>query len=84
MDDLQFHHVGRLRSAGAFGDFEFDPLTFFQGSEPPAQDGGIMDEHVIAVLHGDETVAFLRVEPFHNTLQMENLPKIFSDLRLMR
>src|SRR5712691_11599986 len=55
--------VRSLRALFPIDDVELDLLAFLQGAEPVLLDGAVVNEHVLATLHGDEAVALLRVEP---------------------
>src|SRR5690242_7676027 len=57
-----------LRSLLALAEFVGHPLPLLQGLEPPAFDGRVMDEDVLAaILWRDEAVALLPVEPLHRS-----------------
>jgi hypothetical protein len=59
-----FQIVRRLLATVA-DDFVFDDLTFVEGAQAGAFDGGDMDEYILAAALGlDESVALRRVEPF--------------------
>ncbi len=73
--DLQFNHVGSLRTAISLRNFEFDFLTFFQSFEAIALDCREVDEYVVAVFNGDKAVSFFCVKPFNCSSQMKNLLK---------
>jgi len=66
---LFFLDVGRLRAALALDDIEFHTFALFQRLEPFFLNGRIVNEHILPVLIGNETVPFFRVEPFHCTVQ---------------
>jgi hypothetical protein len=53
-----------FRPLAALSDVELDALTLAQGLVTVAQDVGEMDEHIVAVLTGDEAKALLSVEEF--------------------
>jgi len=50
------------------GNFEFNFLVDFQGFESVSLDGGIMYEYILAVVLGNEAIAFGIIEPLHFTL----------------
>jgi len=58
-------------AAGA--DVELDLLTFVEGLEALAGDVREVDEHVVAVLAGDEAEALLSVEELHSACSQNNL-----------
>src|SRR5213594_3226683 len=56
----------RRGSLLALDDFEFDALALGQAPGILPGDGGVVHEHILgAVIRGDETEPFFRVEPFH-------------------
>src|SRR3954452_2183016 len=59
--------VGRLQALGPLAHVELDPLVLLEAPEPRLLNGTEVNEHIRAVLLGDEAVALLRVEPLHNT-----------------
>src|SRR5215470_2183034 len=55
---LCFLHVGCLRTLRALDDFELDRITFLQSAISVSDNGGIVYEHIRAILAPDEAVAF--------------------------
>src|SRR5512139_1836735 len=63
---LDLADVARLHLAVlALGDLELDLLTLVEGLEALTLDLAEVDEHVVAVLLGDEAIALVGVEPLH-------------------
>src|SRR5712692_3637952 len=62
---LHRYDVRSLRALFPIDYVKLDLLAFLQGAEPVLLDGAVVDEHVLATLHGDEAVALLRVEPLN-------------------
>jgi len=60
--------VSRLRTFGSFVDVEFDWVTFLQGAIAVADDAGIMNKDVGAVLASNKSITFRIVEPLHGPL----------------
>jgi len=46
-------------------DVELDGLTLFERAVAAALNVGVMDEHIVTALSGDESVALFRIEEFH-------------------
>jgi hypothetical protein len=64
-----------LRTTVALRDFELNRLAFFQGLEAIALDSGEVNEYVVAVLDGNESIPFFCVKPLNCSSQMKNLLK---------
>ena len=58
----------RLRALGALDDVELHALVLVERAVAVGLDGGVVDEHVLPAVHGDEAVALLVVEPLHGAL----------------
>src|SRR3954469_18238259 len=65
VDDLDAVGLGTLRT---LDDLELHPLVLVEGPIALGLDRRVVDEHVLAVVHGDEAVALLVVEPLHGAL----------------
>ena len=65
--ELKLGHVGCLRSFCTVNDFKFNSLAFLKGLKAIHVQSRIMNEYVIPLFVGDETISFLVVEPFHRT-----------------
>src|SRR5436305_1654537 len=63
--DLRLLDVRGLQALGALDQVELDGGAFRQRAEARARDGGVVDEHVFALLGGDETKSLGVVEPLH-------------------
>ena len=61
-------NVLRFLTLLAGSDIEFDALTLVQRLEAAALDVREMDEHVVALLTGDEPVTLFGVEELHGAL----------------
>src|SRR5436305_14988004 len=61
-DDLDAVGLGTL---GALDDLELHPLVLVEGPVAVGLDRRVVDEDVLTVVHGDEAVALLVVEPLH-------------------
>jgi hypothetical protein len=70
----QDNDVRRLRTFGALCNFELYLITFVEHLESISLDGGIMNEHVIPFIPGNESKALLLVKPFHTTFGHYNSP----------
>src|SRR5947209_9893981 len=57
-----------LRALLALDDLEGDPLALVEALVAVHLDGGVVDEDVLAAVHGDEAEALLGVEPLHGAL----------------
>lgn len=66
-DLLNAADVGGGRPFFALLNSEFYAVAFHQTAESSALDGGEVHKHIVSFLTGNETVAFLVVEPFHST-----------------
>ena len=60
--------VRGLSALGALHDLELNSLTLGQRLVPLLRDGGEVDEHVLATLTLDESVALLVRKPLHGAL----------------
>src|SRR5271166_2951171 len=65
---LQAGDVRRLQALGAGGHFELNRLAFVQRFVTLRDDGGEMDENVLAGLALDESKAFAGVKPLYCSL----------------
>src|SRR3954451_20967681 len=65
VDDLDAVGLGTLRT---LDDLELHPLVLVEGPVALGLDRRVVDEHVLAVVHGDKAVALLVVEPLHGAL----------------
>src|SRR5918993_2382629 len=65
---LDLPDVCGLKTLGAAGHFELNPVTLREALEATRLDGGIVDEHVFATFLRDEPVALGIVEPLHLSL----------------
>ena len=52
-----------LQTFGAFDNLKLDGFAFVQGFEALSLNGGVMNEHILAGILGNETKSFLVVEP---------------------
>ena len=57
--------VGSLRATRTFDNLELDILTLIERLEPFVLDCREVNENIIPAFASDETVAFLRTEPFY-------------------
>ena len=57
--------VEGFRALLAGADVELDVLAFVQAAVAIARDVGVVDEHVLASLNGDESEALLRIEKLY-------------------
>src|SRR5262249_25423986 len=57
-----------LQALGSLDDVELHRLAFLQAAEALVLNGGVVNEHVLAVLAADETIAFGVIEPLHCSL----------------
>jgi hypothetical protein len=57
-----------LPALGALDDVELNALTFLKRTEAVRLDGGVMHEHVIAILTADKSEALGIVKPFYCSL----------------
>jgi len=65
---LQGLNVGSLQALGAADNLEFNSLPLVEGAIAVRQNGGEMDENVLAGLALDETKALCGVKPLHCSL----------------
>ena len=61
-------YVFRLPAFRPLYNIKLDRLTLFQGAESVALNGGVMNEHVVAIGAADESEALGIVKPFHCSL----------------
>ena len=62
-------YADRLRSLGALFDFELNTLVFLERAVSAPTDFRVVNEHIFcAAIGGDETEAFIAVEPLHSSL----------------
>src|SRR5712672_3974890 len=64
-----FLHVGSLRTFRPLHNFEFDYISFLQCAVTVSDDGGIVNEHIRAIVTPDEAITFGVIEPFHGATQ---------------
>ncbi len=81
---LYFHNIGRLRTFGATGNFEFNFLIYFQGLESFALDGREVHEHIFSIFLGNEAIAFGVIEPLYLTLSQTVPLLLMQNLRPAR
>ena len=65
---LLLYNVGSLRAFLAVDDVERYLLTLVESLEALALNCAEVNEYVLAVIYGDESVPFALVEPFYGTL----------------
>jgi hypothetical protein len=65
---LEGLYVRGLETLGALGHFEFNRLAIVQCLVAISQNGGEVDENVLAALALDEPKALAGIEPLHGTL----------------
>src|ERR1051326_5490279 len=65
---LQRLYVLCLQALGSLDDVELNRLPFFQAAEAFVLNGGVVYEHVLAILPADETIPFGVIEPLHCSL----------------
>ena len=65
----RFLHVGGLWTLRPLHDFEFDDISFLQCAVTVSDDGGIVNEHIRAIVAPDKAVTFCVIEPFHGATQ---------------
>jgi len=65
----RFLHVGGLWTLRPLHDFEFDDISFLQCAVTVSDDGGIVNEHIRAIVTPDEAITFGVIEPFHGATQ---------------
>src|SRR5690349_5443245 len=63
-------NVGCLWSFGTFHDLKFDGISFLQGAITVANNGGVMNEDIGAIITPDKTVPLGIVEPLHFALHL--------------
>src|SRR5205814_6012112 len=67
-NSLQRGHVLCLPALGSLDDIELHGLAFLQAAKAFILNGGVVHEHVLAILPADETVSLGVVEPLHCSL----------------
>jgi hypothetical protein len=80
-----FLHVCGLRSFRTLDDFELDQISFLQSAIPVANDCGVMNKYIRAIIAPDETVALRIIEPFDSSSHRDcppMLPLGFAHQRL--
>src|SRR5262245_13217183 len=60
-------HVLGLWSLLPLGDFEFDDLALLEIPKPFAGNAGVVNEHVLTFLRGNEAIPLLTIKPLHGT-----------------
>ena len=60
---------------GSFNHFELDHFAFLQGFETLAENGGVMNEDILAAILNDEAKTLLVIEPFYFAASHRMLPK---------
>ena len=63
--------VEGFRALAAGADFKLDGLTFVQAAVAIALDVGVVDEHVLVSLDGDESVPLLIIEKLYGASRHE-------------
>jgi hypothetical protein len=62
-------NVGRLRTLRSLNNFEFDHVSLLQCAVAVSDDGGIVDEHIRAIVAPDKAITLCVIEPFHGATQ---------------
>ena len=65
----RFLNVGCLRTFWSLHNFEFDHVPFLQCAVAVPHNGGIVNEHIRAIVAPDKAVTFCVIEPFHGATQ---------------
>src|SRR5206468_2291506 len=65
LTDFGGPHVDRSQSLGVLLHFKLDPLALGERLQATGLQGADMDEHILALLGGDEAIAPVGVEPLH-------------------
>lgn len=65
-------HIDGLLALATGGDLEFDDLSLVQGLEAIALDLTVMDENILTIFQGYESIALAVVEPFDCTFSHFN------------
>ncbi len=65
---LEFGNVGGLWPLLSLHDFKLDRITFLKSAIPIADDCGVMDKNVSAILTADESIPLRVIEPLHFSL----------------
>jgi hypothetical protein len=74
-----FLDVRRLRAFRSLHNFKFNDVSFLQCAVAVTDDGGIVNEHVRAIVAPDKAISFCVIEPFYGATQAESsLNKCFS------
>jgi len=66
--ELQSLNVLCLPALGSLDDVELDGLTFLEAAEALILNGGVVNEHIFAVLTADKTVTLGVIEPLNCSL----------------
>ncbi len=74
-DSVRYSYIAGLEPFGILNNFELDDLALFQGLEPLALDGGMMDKDIFPAFPVYEPVSLLVIEPFYRSSFHGNLPK---------
>src|SRR5262249_20082498 len=79
-------HVCSLRSFRTLHDLEFDRISFLQSTVAVANDCGVVDKDIGAVIAPDKSVSFGIIEPFDRSSHRDCPPMLpplrFADQRL--
>lgn len=68
---LYLLYVGSLISLGTLSDTEGNPLALVESLESISLDSAIMNENVLAIVAGYESITLRRVEPLHCSLSCQ-------------
>lgn len=66
-DSACYSYIAGLGPFGILNNFELDHLALFQGLEPLALDGGMMDEDIFPAFPVYEPISLLVIEPFYSS-----------------
>ena len=69
---LYLLYVGSLISLGTLSDTEGNPLALVESLESISLDSAIMNENVLAIVAGYESITIRRVEPFYCGLSCQS------------
>lgn len=69
---LYLLYVGSLISLGTLSDTEGNPLALVESFESISLDSAIMNENVLAIVAGYESITLRRVEPFYCALSCQS------------
>src|SRR4029077_1069986 len=72
----RFLYIGSLRTFRPLHNFKLDSLSFLQSTVAVANDSGIMNENVRAIVAPDEAVTLRVIEPFYCATQFGALPTL--------